>query len=312
MNKNNRFNFFAVFLLFLLLYIPFVISVEINWYTSGGFSFYTTTCSDTRTVAEDSIDVTCASTPSTLGCSQEGTSYIEFDFTEEGTNMQDCRLNANPYTCQVSGNGYGKLYVKYRTVDWDANQPDCECYGKTWLAKVSGSGNGNCCGDDAGESYQGIGYSACINGVVVGDGDSSSTACEGGVSGAQGNCDSDNEGGCWAVDATGTNTTKCCGDDADSDDFCNGAIGSSPGACFDAIYRTNADYNPLVCECVNGTSRWAIGGEVAANTCCGNGPGEYKKMKVVAQSGDISGFSNDPNDDACCNDNFDWVDWGCQ
>src|SRR3989339_2093663 len=127
MNKNNRFNFFEVFLLFLLLYIPFVISVEINWYTSGGFSFYTTTCSDTRTVAEDSIDVTCASTPSTLGCSQEGTSYIEFDFTEEGTNMQDCRLNANPYTCQVSGNGYGKLYVKYRTVDWDANQPDCEC-----------------------------------------------------------------------------------------------------------------------------------------------------------------------------------------
>lgn len=118
-----------------LLISPIVGAAQVNWYTPTGDTplFISDTCTGSVTTPDDGTDLEC--TGSWTDCSEEGDYWVEFDLSEEGTHIRDCREESDPYTCTASEgpypdgplDAYGKLQIKAFTVDWDANQDDCVC-----------------------------------------------------------------------------------------------------------------------------------------------------------------------------------------
>ncbi len=81
----------------------------------------------------------------------------------------------------------------------------------------------------------------------------------------------------------------------DSGDACPGL-----DTCTSITY--DADTNSNTCNTCRGAGYWAIGGEVAATSCCGDDSGEYKKTRLCSSS-----CTADSSDDSCCNLNTDCV-----
>jgi len=111
---------------FLLLVASLVSAAQINWYNPAGGLIHQEPCTDGRTNANDGNDINCIHT--WYECTVEGDYWVQFDLQEEGGNIQDCRNDANPYTCSISADGYGYLMVKAHTINWDADQISCECH----------------------------------------------------------------------------------------------------------------------------------------------------------------------------------------
>ena len=61
-------------------------------------------------------------------------------------------------------------------------------------------------------------------------------------------------------------------------------------------YTVNYDSDSNWCECKVGPGRWAIGGEVAPDSCCGDDANEYNLTRICS-----SGCTSNSTDDACCN-----------
>ena len=133
---------------FLLFCTSFVSSAQLNWYSPRGVNFDVKTCSGFRTPGNDGNDITCTGT--LTHCLEEGDYWVELDLSEEGSFTKDCRSYADPYTCSVSADDYGRLIVKAWSITWDADQADCECYGKNWLdsSRFEGGTIPRCCGDE--------------------------------------------------------------------------------------------------------------------------------------------------------------------
>ncbi|MFH1642945.1 MAG: DUF4215 domain-containing protein [Nanoarchaeota archaeon] len=261
-------------------------------------------------------------------CQTEGDFYID-----AGSYCASGELTYPPTAYSTGCPGYP---CKVFTVNWDLNQEDCAC--KTgsidnWLIKESGDGNGNCCGDDPGEDYYGIGYTACVDGVVVTSGGivDNQAVCESGESSTQGVCDQHNEKGCWAPNAknaAGLSEPKCCGDDGFNDNFDNGY----GGKCVKGVYILNGDASSVKCEAVAGTGRWNLGGDADCDPdkaeqtvcCCGDDNSEFYNFRDGIQLLDSRKYYNftltpitKPYDvawadvtskTACCNSDVDCVD----
>ncbi|MFH1642947.1 MAG: GLUG motif-containing protein [Nanoarchaeota archaeon] len=201
--------------------------------------------------------------------------------------------------------------------DYDKFVDSCTCKGGTWLdsaadcgaASCKGQAGGKCCGDDAGESFCGYGYSACVSGTVLDSTSENQYVC--GCVGGQGNvCDTNNEAGCWAA-AVG----KCCGDDGTTDNF---AVGLD-GDCAGGVYKINADYVEANCISSAGAGRWNLPGDFSCNTavpgtncCCGDDPGaEYYTFLQGHASGETNkdiAWADNINIKSCCDTQTDCVD----
>ncbi len=109
-------------------------------------------------------------------------------------------------------------------------------------------------------------------------------------------CTGDNKrycnAGTWACASCGTDTcTGACGTGVNSckwrDFYCSlGNCGSTDYDCDGAQSR---------CGACKGIGYWNLGGEVSANSCCGDDSGEYKRTRQCT-----SGCISDNSDDACC------------
>jgi hypothetical protein len=61
------------------------------------------------------------------------------------------------------------------------------------------------------------------------------------------------------------------------------------------------------CDACLGEGYWALGGEVAADECCGDDSNEYPLYRVMRMSSALIEDTEVPSDDACCNDENDCV-----
>lgn len=174
MNFNIKKRQIVLFLVVFSLLLNLTSAVELRWYTPSGAEYFVTSCTDTRTSANDGVDLTCADSPS-MDCSEEGDYTVVFDLTEEGTSSLDCTGNADPYTCSTTSAGYGTLKIKTYNIDYDSDSIDCECYTDTGYFVSGGESSGfgeysigtetECCEDDSGEFYitDGAGAPGCCD-----------------------------------------------------------------------------------------------------------------------------------------------------
>jgi hypothetical protein len=85
----------------------------------------------------------------------------------------------------------------------------------------------------------------------------------------------------------------CCGDDGGpTDTFCG-----SNSACEGGLPIYDGDYSSYACNCIEGSGRWAVGGNTAQTTCCGDDANENYNTQVKTSDAPalFSGSS-----DACC------------
>ncbi len=95
---------------------------------------------------------------------------------------------------------------------------------------------GPCCGDDAASDDFYNSSRACYNGSPSSDRDAWQTFCEAG-------------GYTWLSGSITGSNGPCCGDDAASDDFYNGTLGSTTYFCKDGSFtHQSIDFNQTVCE----------------------------------------------------------------
>jgi hypothetical protein len=89
----------------------------------------------------------------------------------------------------------------------------------------------------------------------------------------------------------GTGTNSCVWRDY----HCTG------NACAETYDEKDIDTNQAYCNGCKSSGYWNLGGEVAANSCCGDDSGEYKITCQKSVIQDLCAAAND--NDACCNAN---------
>lgn len=102
--------------------------------------------------------------------------------------------------------------------------------------------------------------------------DQSQETCEALVLGAQGQCDTDGERGCWDLDSLSAQFGLCCGDDGNKDTW----MDSNGRACADGVFYTDPDSHFYLCNHTFGVGICQHGdtGCWGNNRCCGDEPGE--------------------------------------
>jgi hypothetical protein len=76
----------------------------------------------------------------------------------------------------------------------------------------------------------------------------------------------------WLLGTTTGDYARCCGDDAVSDVFFNGSLGSTADYCYLGVLNTGVDSNQSLCEYYS--YDWLSGATGANTKCCGDDSGE--------------------------------------
>ncbi|MBI2550556.1 hypothetical protein HYV83_05255 [Candidatus Woesearchaeota archaeon] len=127
-------------------------------------------------------------------------------------------------------------------------------------------------------------------------------------------CDANNVQTNPPVAQGGGKCEESCGASSQCDELAVGTFVAS-GICNLTCQYVDGDPSPPAnCEAAVGPGHWNLGGEVAATTCCGDDAGENTRSRETGCTilpscalNDYPEFSNDPADDACCNNPNDAV-----
>ncbi len=235
-----------------------------------------------------------------------GTSSSPVWCSEENTVQVQWRMYHEPdggASYVYTTTGWEDMY----TINWDGDPNDCVCHGDVWAA-------GKCCGDDgASDDYCAGGFTACVDGSYLTNGDTSQQVCVcgGGTYGASIGFESGTSSACCGDDASeyykteqgavdGSNSDHCCNsaNDCVDDDTCyseaachNTGSSVSFNEYCDAGTWHNDDDSSTFCNACVGAGRYNIGGDVGQ--CCGDDANENRITEMGATDGS--------NSDACCN-----------
>lgn len=230
----------------------------------------TETCFDLSWLFEAGNASCCGDDPNEFWKIMNCSSGCMNNLTDEAccNNANDCVYSGACYSnmsCYSSGLycNSGKWY------DNDDNKLYCDTCGSTGLWNIGGD-LANCC-NDSGE------YKLTERGAT--DGTDSDACCN-----ANNKCvDDDN---CFA-----SATCHDTGSTASADEYCDAGI-----------WKDNDD-SQAYCDACVGNGKWALGGDTAQTSCCGDDANEF-------YAGPSNGKSCDGTSSACCNSSFKYSNGG--